>query len=327
MNMKVFVTGGAGYIGSVMSEVLLGAGHEVAVFDNLSQGHREAVPSGAEFIRGDLARKADIASAIQRIDPDAVIHFASRSLVGESMRMPFDYLRDNVINGLNLMEACVEGNVERFILSSTANLFGTADTPFIDEQVAINPGSPYGESKWTLERTLHWLSRIHSLRFASLRYFNVAGATAERGEYRNPETHLIPLVLQVAMGLREQVTIYGEDYDTPDGTCIRDYIHVLDVASAHLAALEAIETDNRIYNLGNGSGFSVREVINTARVITGKPVPTVVGPRRSGDPARLVASSGRIREELGWSPMYSELEQIIQTSWEWHQCHPSGYQD
>lgn len=325
--MKILVTGGAGYIGSVSAEVLLARGHQVVVFDNLSQGHRSAVPEGVEFAQGDLADCSEIRTALATHAPDAVMHFAARSLVGESVAQPFLYLRDNVVAGLNLLEACVESGIDRFILSSTANLYGAGEAALIDETASIRPGSPYGESKWSLERALFWLAETRGLRFASLRYFNAAGASASRGEHHCPETHLIPLVLQVAMGQRETITVFGDDYDTPDGTCIRDYIHVLDLAEAHVLALEALDQGSRTYNLGNGSGFSVLEVIETAREITGADIPTVIGPRRAGDPARLVASSDRIRKELGWQPRYPDLRQIIESAWLWHRRYPNGYPD
>ena len=323
--MRVLVTGGAGYIGSVTSEVLLRHGHDVMVFDDLSQGHRAAIPAAATWVEGDLSSPRAIQTAVDTYRPDAVMHFAARSLVGESMNEPFGYLRDNVVNGLNLLQACIAGGVDRFILSSTANLFGSPDAALIDEQAAIAPGSPYGESKWTLERALHWISQTKGLRFASLRYFNAAGASEARGEHHDPETHLIPLVLQVAAGRRDHITIFGDDYDTPDGTCVRDYIHVLDLAEAHVLAMQALEQGNRMYNLGNGEGFSVRQVIDTARAVTGAAIPEEIGPRRAGDPARLVASSGLIRRELGWEPRYPGLHQIIETAWRWHQLYPQGY--
>ena len=323
--MKVLVTGGAGYIGSVTSEVLLTHGHDVVVFDNLSQGHRAAVPAAAKWVKGDLSSPQAIREAIDHHRPEAVMHFAARSLVGESMDKPFVYLRDNVVNGLNLLEACVMGGVERFILSSTANLFGAPTAAVIDEHAEIAPGSPYGESKRSLEQALDWLSQTKGLRSASLRYFNAAGASEARGEHHTPETHLIPLVLQVAAGQREHITIFGDDYDTPDGTCIRDYIHVVDLAEAHVLALQALEQGHRVYNLGNGEGFSVRQVIETARAVTGAAIPEQMGQRRAGDPARLVASSDRIRDELGWAPQFPGLEQIIDSAWRWHQRHPAGY--
>ncbi len=324
-SVKVLVTGGAGYIGSVTTEVLLSAGHDVVVFDNLTQGHRQAVPPAAEWVLGDLSSPGEIGAAIAAHRPDAVMHFAARSLVGESMAEPFAYLRDNVVNGLNLIEACVTGGVERFILSSTANLFAAPESLLIDEDASVAPGSPYGESKWTLERALAWISETKGLRYGSLRYFNACGASKERGEHHDPETHLIPLVLQVAAGQRECITIFGDDYDTADGTCIRDYIHVLDLAEAHLLALQALDKGNVTYHLGNGQGFSVREVIEAARVVTGAPIPVKIGPRRAGDPARLVASSERARHALGWKPRFADLEQIIASAWRWHQRHPNGY--
>lgn len=323
--MKVLVTGGAGYIGSITTEVLLASGHEVIVFDNLSQGHRAAVPNEALWVQGDLAEPAVIRQVLMTHRPEAVMHFAARSLVGDSMVRPFAYLRDNVIEGLNLIEACVATGVQRFILSSTANLFGAPDNAAIDEQTPIAPGSPYGESKWALERALAWVSQIHEMRYASLRYFNAAGASALRGEHHVPETHLIPLVLQVAAGQRDCITVFGDDYDTPDGTCIRDYIHVLDLAAAHLLALGATETDNCTYHLGNGGGFSVRQVIETARTVTGRRIPEAIGQRRPGDPPRLVANSDKIRRELGWQPQLFELEQMINSAWQWHQAFPNGY--
>ena len=323
--MKVLVTGGAGYIGSITTEVLLASGHEVIVFDNLSQGHRAAVPNEALWVQGDLAEPAVIRQVLMTHRPEAVMHFAARSLVGDSMVSPFAYLRDNVIEGLNLIEACVATGVQRFILSSTANLFGAPDNAAIDEQTPIAPGSPYGESKWALERALAWVSQIHEMRYASLRYFNAAGASAHRGEHHVPETHLIPLVLQVAAGQRDCITVFGNDYDTPDGTCIRYYIHVLDLAAAHLLALGATETDNCTYHLGNGGGFSVRQVIETARTVTGRRIPEAIGQRRPGDPPRLVANSDKIRRELGWQPQLFELEQMINSAWQWHQAFPNGY--
>jgi len=323
--MKVLVTGGAGYIGSITAEVLLAEGHEVVVFDNLSQGHRAAVPDDAVWVQGDLSAPLAIRQVMKAHQPEAVMHFAAKSLVGDSMVRPFAYLRDNVTEGLNLIEACVESGVQRFILSSTANLFGAPGNAAIDEQTPIEPGSPYGESKWTLERALDWVSQTHDMRYASLRYFNAAGASALRGEHHVPETHLIPLVLQVAAGQRDCMTVFGDDYDTPDGTCIRDYIHVLDLAAAHLLALAAIETDNRTYHLGNGGGFSVRQVIETARAVTGRRIPEEIGQRRPGDPPRLVANSDKIRRELGWRPQFDGLEQIISSAWQWHQAFPKGY--
>jgi UDP-glucose 4-epimerase len=325
--VKVLVTGGAGYIGSVTVERLIEHGHDVIVLDDLSQGHRGAVHPSAEFVEADLADATTVDSLLAEQRFEAVMHFASRTLVGESMEQPFFYLGDNVRNGLNLFEAMVAHGVNRFILSSTANLFDDPKQIPISEDERLIPGSPYGESKFILERMLHWLDRTCGLRYAALRYFNAAGATNERGEDHDPETHLIPLVLQVALGQREQITVFGDDYPTPDGTCVRDYIHVFDLAEAHILALDALDQGSRVYNLGNGRGFSVKEVIQAARDVTGHAIPAEVGARRPGDPAELVAASDRIREELDWQPQYPELRDIVETAWKWHSQHPSGYGD
>lgn len=325
--MNVLVTGGAGYIGSVGVRELVREGYEVVVVDNLSQGHREAVHDDAYFVEADLRDRGVVNAVLDEHAPDAIMHFASKSLVGESMEQPFLYLDDNVRAGINLMKAAASHGVERFILSSTANLFGAPDEIPIDETEEISPGSPYGESKFILERMLHWLDDLDVLRFATLRYFNAAGAASpDLGEDHRPETHLIPIVLEVALGQREKIEIYGDDYDTNDGTCVRDYIHVQDLAQAHILALDALDDESRVYNLGNGNGYSVREVIDTAREVTGQDIPAEVGPRRPGDPAALVASSEKIRNELGWTPRYPDLESIIASAWEWHQKHPHGYQ-
>jgi UDP-glucose 4-epimerase len=324
--MKILVTGGAGYIGSIVVEQLIQVGEEVVVFDNLYQGHRAAVHPDAVFIEGDLADRAAIDAVLQEHEPEAIMHFASHTLVGESMQDPFRYLGENVTNGLNLLQGAVEHGVRRFILSSTANLFDDPERMPIDEAERIIPGSPYGESKHILERMLYWLDRVHGLRYAALRYFNAAGASAERGEDHDPELHIIPIVLGVALGKRDHVTIFGDDYETRDGTCVRDYIHVIDLAQAHILALRALERGSRVYNLGNGQGFTVKEVIETAREITGHPIPAEIGPRRPGDPAILIASSDRIRRELGWKPKHPEVRDIIGTAWKWHQAHPGGYE-
>jgi len=325
--MKILVTGGAGYIGSVVVEELLREGDQVTVVDNLSQGHRAAVHPGAEFVLADLADARAVEALFAHRSFDAVMHFASYSLVGESVQVPLKYLGDNVVNGTILFRAMVEHGVRRFILSSTANLFDQPEKLPITEEELIVPGSPYGESKFILERMLHWLDRIHGLRYAALRYFNAAGATAERGEDHSPETHLIPLVLQVAQGRREQIQVYGNDYPTRDGTCVRDYIHVIDLAQAHILALRALDRGSRTYNLGNGQGYTVREVIETARRITGHPIPAVDGPRRPGDPPELVAGSDKIRRELGWTPRFPDLHDIVRSAWDWHRTHPQGYED
>jgi len=325
--MKILVTGGAGYIGSAAVELLIAAGESVIVFDNLSLGHRAAVHPAAVFVKGDLSNRAEIDGALSDHRPDAVMHFAAKSLVGESMEKPFLYLGDNVRNGLNLLESMVEHGVKRIILSSTANLFAQPERMPIDESEPIVPGSPYGESKFILERILHWLDRIYGLRFACLRYFNAAGATPTRGEDHDPELHLIPLVLQVALGKREKVTVFGEDYPTRDGTCVRDYIHVIDLAQAHILALRALDRGSSFYNLGNGEGFTVKEVIDTAREITGRAIRADIGPRRAGDPAVLVAASDKIRKELGWVSQFPRVHEIIESAWRWHKANPNGYTD
>ena len=323
--MKLLITGGAGYIGSVATEMLCDGGHEVVVFDNLQQGHREAVDPRARLRVGDLARPADIEAAFVAFRPDAVLHFAANSLVGESMKDPFLYLGDNVVNALNLFRTMEQFQVRKIILSSTANLFAEPETIPIAEGERIVPGSPYGESKAILERQLHWLSVTRGWRYGCLRYFNAAGATELHGEHHTPELHLIPLVLQVAQGRREAISIFGDDYATADGTCIRDYIHVEDLIDAHERCLLALEEGNRVYNLGNGRGFSVLEVIEAARRITGHPIPVRREPRRPGDPAVLIASSAKIRAELGWRPRYAQIDQIVASAWRWHQAHPHGY--
>ncbi|MCB8926516.1 MAG: UDP-glucose 4-epimerase GalE [Ardenticatenaceae bacterium] len=326
--MKILVTGGAGYIGSITVERLIKSGAEVVVFDNLYQGHRDAVHPDAVFIQGDLADKAAVEAALSTHKPDGIMHFASYTLVGESVEKPFLYLRDNIVNGLNLIEAAVANNVKGFILSSTANLFDDPERMPIDEDERIVPGSPYGESKFILERYLYWMDRLYDMRYTCLRYFNACGATETRGEDHAPETHLIPLVLQVALGQREKITIFGDDYDTPDGTCVRDYIHVVDLAEAHILAMKEILSGghSRKYNLGNGRGFSVKQVIDTAREITGHPIPAEIGPRRAGDPDILIASSETLNHDLGWQPIYPNLRQIIEMAWKWHVANPHGYE-
>ncbi|HOC21131.1 MAG TPA: UDP-glucose 4-epimerase GalE [Anaerolineae bacterium] len=324
--MKVLVTGGAGYIGSVVAEQLLAAGEDVVVFDNLSQGHRAAIPPEAIFVQGELADFDAVEALFKTQRPEAVMHFASNTLVGESMALPFKYLGDNVTNGLNLLQNAVTYGTQRFILSSTANLFDDPQRIPIAETERIVPGSPYGESKHILERLLYWLDRVYGLRYATLRYFNAAGATAQRGEDHHPETHLIPLTLQVALGQRESIKVFGDDYPTPDGTCIRDYIHVSDLAQAHILALYALDKGSRRYNLGNGLGFSVMEVIQACRDVTGHPIPAEIVGRRAGDPAVLIAASDVLRAELGWEPHYPDIHQIVETAWAWHKTHPHGYE-
>ena len=325
--MKVLVTGGAGYIGSIATAELIEAGHEVVVFDSLYQGHRAAVHPDAAFVEGDL-RDADAVARLfqEHRGLDGIMHFASFTLVGESMQQPLKYLRDNLLAGSNLLEQAVAHGVGRFILSSTANLFDDPAKMPIEPDERIVPGSPYGESKFFLERALHWFERIYGLKYACLRYFNAAGDTPDRGEDHAPEHHLIPVVLQVVLGQRDQVTIFGGDYPTRDGTCVRDYIHVVDLAQAHILALGALDQlGSRKYNLGNGNGFTNLEVVEMARRVTGHPIPHTIGPRRPGDPATLIASSEKIRAELGWEPRYPSLDQIVGSAWEWHRRHPHGY--
>jgi UDP-glucose 4-epimerase len=327
--MHILVTGGAGYVGSIATEELVKRGEDVVVFDNLYYGHRDAVHPEATFVQGDLHDREALRTLFESFDVDVVMHFASYSLVGEAMQKPFKYLGDNVTCGVNLLREAIDHGVRRFILSSTANLFDEPQRLPIDEDEEIVPGSPYGESKYTLERTLHWAERIYGLRYAALRYFNASGAspTGHRGEDHKPETHLIPLVLQVALGQRERIIIFGDDYPTRDGTCVRDYVHVTDLAQAHILAMEALDEGSRTYNLGNGQGFTVQEVIETCRAVTGHPIPAEVGDRRPGDPPVLIAGSEKIRRELGWEPQYPDLETIVAHAWAWHATHPDGYAD
>ena len=323
--MKILVVGGAGYIGSVCAELLLDEGHAVGVFDNLSEGHRAAIDSRAEFFEGDLGVLEEIQSVLENFQPDAVMHFAASALVGESMQNPSKYFRNNISNGLNLLDAMIATGVNRFVFSSTCAIFGPPDRLPIDETLPKRPINPYGESKLAFEQVLHWYGEIHGLRFVSLRYFNAAGASKNFGEQHRIETHLIPNVLKVALGQKPHVEIYGANYDTPDGTCIRDYIHILDLSHAHILALSSERSD--FYNLGTGGGTSVREVIDACRKVTGRDIPVVEKPRRPGDPPRLIAASDKIQQELGWRPQFQNLEAIIESAWRWHQKFPNGYSD
>ncbi len=325
--MKILVAGGAGYIGSVVCAELLAAGQRVVVYDNLSRGHRAAVPPGAELVVADTADRAALDEVFARHRIDAVMHFAALIEAGESMKHPELFFRNNSASSLTLLEAMLHHGVDRIVFSSTAALYGEPEAIPIRESDPLRPANPYGESKLLVERILEWFHRIHGLGYASLRYFNAAGAAKDLGEAHQPETHLIPLVLQAALGARDSVSIFGTDYPTADGSCIRDYIHVADLAQAHLLALEALKKPRAklIYNLGNGRGFSVREVIAAARRVTGRNIKAVEAPRRAGDPAVLVAGSEAIRHELGWRPQYPELETIIETAWAWHRRHPAGY--
>jgi UDP-glucose 4-epimerase len=325
--MNVLVTGGAGYIGSTVAAQLVEAGHQVIVYDNLSKGRRRAVPEGAELVVGEVADRYALEELFRSRAPDAVMHFAASIEAGESMEVPERYFRNNTATTLTLLEAMLASGPKRLVFSSTAALYGNPERTPIEETDALRPTNAYGESKLLVERMLDWLNRIHGLRYASLRYFNASGADSERGEDHRPETHLIPLTLQVALGQRDHISIFGTDYPTPDGTCVRDYIHVVDLAAAHLLALSALEhRDRLIYNLGNGRGFSVREVIQVAREVTGHPITAVESPRRAGDPEVLVASSERIQRELGWKPKHAELRSIVSSAWEWHRLHPNGFE-
>ena len=324
--MRVLVTGGAGYIGSIVSAELLRAGHQVIVYDDLSHGHRRALPEGAEVIIGEVGEREALRRVFQQHRPEAVMHFAALIEAGESMRSPERYFRNNTASSLTLLECMLQHDCKRLVFSSTAALYGNPERTPIQEDAALVPTNAYGESKLLVERMLAWFQRIHGLRYASLRYFNAAGGAGELGEDHQPESHLIPLVLQVAQGKRPSIAIYGTDYATPDGTCIRDYVHVLDLASAHVLALNALAArDQLIYNLGNGRGFSVRQVVEVARKVTGHAIAAEDAPRRPGDPAVLVASSEKICCELGWQPRYPELEQIVASAWEWRRKHPNGY--
>lgn len=326
---RYLVTGGAGYVGSHLVLALLDRGDAVVVLDSLRTGHRAAVPHGARLIVGDL-RNADLLDATLADGKwDAVFHFAALSLVGESMDHPYRYFSENAAVGFRLIDACVRHGVSRFVLSSTAALFGNPDRLPIDEDARIDPGSPYGESKLMIERALLWADRIHGLRSACLRYFNAAGADPQgrAGEHHDPETHLIPLVIDAAMGRRPPLKVFGNDYPTADGTCIRDYIHVSDLAQAHLRAVEQLELRSTVYNLGNGTGYSVLEVIRSVERVTGHPVPHEIAPRRAGDPAALIAASDRLRRDTGWQPHFPDLDDIVRTAHAWRLAHPKGYRD
>ncbi|MGV3756351.1 MAG: UDP-glucose 4-epimerase GalE [Verrucomicrobiota bacterium] len=323
--MNVFVTGGAGYIGSACVEELLNAGHTVTVFDNLTEGHRAAIDPRATFVQGCLSDRDHVIKSVGQAKAEAVIHFAASAQVGESMANPSKYFRNNVANGLNLLEASKENGVRKFVFSSTCATYGLPERVPMDESTPQKPVNPYGESKLIFEKMILWYEQSHGLEFVAFRYFNAAGATPRFGEDHRIETHLIPNVLKVALGQKEQCDIFGTDYPTPDGTCIRDYIHILDLAQAHILALQPGKRG--FFNLGNGEGYSVREVIDTCARVSGKAIKTVEKPRRAGDPPRLVAAATKARTELGWNPRYPKLEQIIASAWAWHVKHPSGYGD
>lgn len=325
--MSILVIGGAGYIGSVTVEQLLAAGEKVVVLDNLSRGHRGALLPGAVFVEGDMANPALLKRVMREHRVEAVMHFAAHSLVGESMERPLIYWENNVQAGVTLIRAMVDMGVELLVFSSTAAVYGEPAQIPITEDLPTQPTNTYGHTKLAFERLMADAERAHGLRGARLRYFNACGATERLGEDHRPETHLIPLVLQVAAGRRERIAIFGDDYPTRDGTCVRDYIHVVDLAQAHLLALDHLRRGGgpRVYNLGNGEGFTVQEILSIAREITGHPIPATVAPRRAGDPAVLVASSERISHELGWRPRLGDIRAILRSAWEWHRAHPDGY--
>jgi UDP-glucose 4-epimerase len=326
--MRVMVTGGAGYIGSVVTEELLRDGHEVVVYDNLQKGHRQAVVAPAEFVHAELADKAKLQDTLSARGIEAVIHMAADSLVGESCEQPAKYYQNNVVAGLTLLEAMRETSVSRIVFSSTAATYGEPEKQPIEETDPNQPTNPYGESKLAFERALRWYTNAYDLHYAALRYFNAAGASEQCGEDHDPESHLIPIALQVAAGTRESIEVYGSDYPTPDGTCVRDYIHVIDLARAHILALGALDQGSRIYNLGcGGAGYNVNEVLAAARDVTGKEIRATVAARRAGDPSMLIASSEKIKRELGWKPQFQDLRLIIESAWKWMQAHPSGYDD
>lgn len=325
--MNILVTGGAGYIGSVTAEALLNAGHSVTVYDSLVTGHRAAIPEGAVFIQADLSDSHALVETLTNKMFHAVMHFAAFIEAGESMKDPGRFYQNNFANSLTLMETAVRAGVKRFVLSSTAAVYQSSEEPLTEES-PLGPTNVYGHTKLMVEQVLERYRQIHGLHFAALRYFNACGALNGRGEAHRPESHLIPLVLRVPLGKHDSAQIYGTDYPTPDGTCVRDYVHIADLASAHLFALDGLqEHDCLIYNLGSGNGYSVREVIETARQVTGHQIPVNELPRRPGDSARLVASSDKIKRELGWKPKHDSLHEIISSAWDWHKSHPNGYED
>ena len=327
---RYLVTGGAGFVGSHAVLALLDRGDEVVVLDDLSQGHRAAVPAAATLVQAPLADGAELKRVFANWRFDAVLHFAALSLVGESMKAPMHYMAENLGNSVRLIEAAIEAGCLRFVLSSTAALFGNPARIPIDEDCPVSPGNPYGESKLMVETALAWAERIHGLRYAALRYFNAAGSDPQgrAGEDHNPETHLVPLAIDAALGRRPALTVFGDDYPTPDGTCIRDYVHVTDLAEAHLRVLGRLETHGSCrYNIGNGEGHSVKQVLDAIARVSGRTVPHSIGPRRPGDPAILVAASERLRRETGWAPRFGDIDEIVRTTWAWREAHPRGYGD
>jgi len=325
--MNIFVTGGAGYIGSATAEGLIKAGHSVTVYDSLVTGHRAAVPAGANFVNASLEDSRALTEALTSNKFDAIMHFAAFIEAGESMRDPGKFFRNNFSNSLQLIETAVQAGIKKLVFSSTAAVYQSSEQPLTEES-AIGPTNVYGHTKLMTEQAIEWYRQIHGLHFAALRYFNACGALPGRGEAHQPESHLIPRVLQIALGQAESATIFGTDYPTPDGTCIRDYIHIADLVSAHILALGALDSrDRMIYNIGSGNGFSVREVIETARQVTGHAIPVIESPRRAGDSARLVASPQKIISELGWTPQHTNMREILSSAWEWHTAHPNGYEE
>ncbi len=328
--MTILVLGGAGYIGSHTVYELIEAGEDVVIADNLETGHVEACHPKARFYKGDIRDKNFVDNLFDNEKIDSVIHFAANSLVGESVSNPLKYYDNNLYGTMVLLKSMVEHNVKKIVFSSTAATYGEPENIPILENDKTEPTNPYGETKLSMEKMFKWVSNAHGVRYVSLRYFNACGAHKSGliGEDHNPETHLIPLILQVPNGQREKVAIFGDDYDTKDGTCIRDYIHVTDLAQAHILAVKYLNEgkESNIFNLGNGVGFSVKEVIEIARKVTGHPIPAIISPRRAGDPAKLVASSEKARKILGWNPEHAELEEIIASAWNWHKNHPKGFQ-
>jgi UDP-glucose 4-epimerase len=323
--MNVLVTGGAGYIGSICVEELINSGHNVTVLDNLTEGHRSAVDPRAKFIEGNLGDPKTVTGAIKGARAEAIIHFAANALVGESMQNPGKYFRNNVASGLELLDAAVQNNVRKFVFSSTCATYGPPDRVPMTEDLPQRPINPYGESKLMFEKMLLWYQKIFGLEFVAFRYFNAAGASQKYGEHHKIETHLIPNILKVPLGQADQCEIYGTDYPTPDGTCIRDYIHIVDLAQAHILAMQPGKQG--FYNLGNGEGYSVREVIKMCEKVSGKSIKAIEKPRRPGDPPRLVAAANKAFDELGWKPKFPKLEDIVSTAWAWHKAHPNGYPD
>jgi len=326
--MRILVTGAAGYIGSIVTELLIDQGYDVIALDNLSHGHRDAVHPNAEFVQGDLLDDEWLKIFLKNKKMDAVVHLAAEALIDESLRDPGRFFKANVSGGINLLEAMAKADVKQIVFSSTAAVYGEPESIPVDENAPFSPVNSYGESKLAFERILKWYEIAYDIHHISLRYFNACGATELFGEFHVPETHLIPIVFEVALGERNALHLFGTDYDTPDGTCIRDYIHVVDIARAHILALSKIEgIKARAYNMGNGTGYSNREVIETVQQVVGKEISVVEAERRPGDPARLIASSDRVRQELGWEPLYPDLRTMVESAWNWHLAHPDGYQE